>query len=62
MRVHVPFQVLLTVLRVSVLVVQSGARRSAAPMTHLEDENELALGVDDVVEANDVDVLELCAG
>jgi hypothetical protein len=28
--------------------------------THLKDENELGLGVDDIVKADNVDVLELC--
>lgn len=60
-RVHVPFQVLLAeLLSAEIMSTPSSLPRwRSGSATNLEDEDELGLGVDDIVQADNVDVLEL---
>ena len=55
MSVHVAFQVLFTKLRDYAVSVVEGHVNSKS---HLKDEHKLGFGVDDIVKANNIDVLE----
>lgn len=56
MRVHVLLEILLAEL----VDVSDALAAQYSSRAHLEDEDELGLGVDDIVQSDNVDVLELC--